>query len=57
MKIYGLRMLVMPAKYLDDLKSADHHTLNFAQSLSDVSIIVQLNLNVVGLLMQKGNRV
>jgi hypothetical protein len=39
MRIYGLRMLVMPPNYLDALKSADHHTLNFAQSLSDVSVL------------------
>ncbi|KJK79795.1 hypothetical protein H634G_04034 [Metarhizium anisopliae BRIP 53293] len=47
MKIYGLSMLVMPPKYLDALKSANHHTLSFAQSLSD-SLNMEASLGDLG---------
>lgn len=34
-KIYGLDHYVLPVKYLDSLKTVDHHRLSFAQSLND----------------------
>jgi hypothetical protein len=32
---WGLQFLVMPAKYLRDLRTQDRHALNLAKALSD----------------------